>query len=235
MNLFLRYTFILSCLFAATACRKDVVEAGYKGKAAVAMASTLITNATGDSATISFGTRPATQTDSTLRIAVRITGVASDADRTFLIAVVDSTTTALADEYGLPASFIVPKGNRETFFPLLLKRTARMKTISARLTLSVKENENFVRGPVNGRFSPSIKIIWNDRLLKPPSWSATFGTYSDKKYQIIIDETGYTDFNVHISIIYQILFKAQEYVSEYNAAHPGAPLRDENGTLVSYP
>ncbi|HJT72687.1 MAG TPA: DUF4843 domain-containing protein [Chitinophaga sp.] len=235
MNIFFRYTLVLSCLWVTGACRKDGVEAGYKGEVAIGMASTLIPGATGDSAMISFGTRPAAQTDSSLHIAVRITGAMSAANRTFFITVTDSLTTALADEYVLPATFVLPANSIETSFPLILKRTSRLKTMNARLTLSVKENENFVRGPINGRFSPTVKIIWNDRLIKPATWSASFGTYSDKKYQVIIEQTGYTEFNVHISIIYQILFTVQKYVSEYNAANPDAPLRDENGALVSYP
>lgn len=235
MQIFIKYTWALCCLLLIAGCRKAGIEPGYKGKAAVALAGTLIPNSSGDSAVISFGTRPVSQQDSVVDIAVRVTGATSSSERHFSVVVIDSVTTAEPSEYVLPADFSIPANSIQTSFPLVLKRTSRLKTNTARLTLAIRENENFVSGPVNGRFSPLMKIIWNDKLVRPSSWSPNFGTYSDKKYQIIIEQTGYTTYNVHPSVIYQILFIVQEYVADYNNTHPGNPLRDENGNLVSFP
>ncbi|RXK86902.1 DUF4843 domain-containing protein [Filimonas effusa] len=227
---------ILLCVITTAGCTKTNLDAGYQGKPAVGLAGTLIPNAAGDSAVISFGVIPAAKLDSALKVAVRITGDIAPGDRTFTLVKVDSATTATPDEYVLPATFVVPAGQIETSFPLIIKRSARLKSTSVRLTLSVKEDVNFVRGPVHGRFSPDFKVIWNDRLVKPASWSSVFGTYSDKKFQIIIDQTGYTDFaNLHTSILYNILVVVQQYVYNYNNAHPDNKLRDENGALVSFP
>lgn len=227
---------LVLCFIIAAGCRKNSLDAGYQGKPAVGMAGTLIPNATGDSAIISFGVVPAVKIDSTVRIAVRITGDIASVDRNFTVVVVDTATTARPEEYVLPAAFIVPAGKTEASFPLIIKRSARLKTAAVRLMLTVKEDAGFVRGPVHGRFSPNFKVIWNDRLVRPASWSAVFGTYSDKKFQIIIEQTGYIDFSgLPTGVLYNILTIVQQYVFNYNQTYPNDKLRDENGALVSFP
>ncbi len=118
----------------------------------------------------------------------------------------------------------------------MLKRTGRLTSQNIRIVLAVANSDNFMKGPTSGRFSPLFKLIWNDQLVKPSSWPGAFGAYSAKKFRIIIDQTGYTEFaSMHVSVQYQVLFAAQDYVIKYNNEHPGDPLRDENGALVSFP
>jgi hypothetical protein len=217
-------------------CKKEPLEPGYSGKPAVGIAGTLIQNSTGDSALISFGTRAASVTDSTVYIAARITGDASTGERTFSVVVVDSLSTAAKDEFVLPTRFVIPANSINASFPVVLKRSARLAGQNVRIVLAVKDTEEFLKGPTSGRFSPVFKLIWNDQLVKPANWPGTFGAYSATKFRIIIQQTGYTDFtNMHVSVMYQVLFAAQDYVLKYNDDHPGAPLRDENGSLVSFP
>ena len=219
---------MLLCL----SCKKSVIDSKYKGDAAIGVGN----KTSLDSAVISFAAGASNLTDSTIYLSAQITGSVADKDRYFGIQVVDSLSTAVSSEYSLPEKYVLPAGAYETVFPVILKRSARLRTNPVRLYLKVIPFQDFVVAPIKAAYRPYFKLIWNDKLSKPASWPTSFGAYSDKKYELIIQLTGYTTFsNLSFQTPYMILTIVQTYVSEYNAANPGSPLRDENGNLVSYP
>jgi len=143
------------------------------------------------------------------------------------------------------ASLYVIKANQVmTRVPVIVLRDASLKTTTVTLKLEVKENEIFRIGEKARIWR---KLLITDRLVRPTGWdnSATmyyFGKYSVVKHQFMIEVTGkkwdqpffvemYTDYslvNYYKSIVTTALI-------DYNNAHPGNPLRDEDGELLEMP
>ena len=105
----------------------------------------------------------------------------------------------------------------------------------------------------------TIHVVLKNELAKPDTWdeakypniklSQFFGSYSEVKYKFIIQEVGAVDFKVsyNMSIEYDeatntfasyyakfLKNKLTLALEEYNATNPNAPLRDENGKLVTF-
>ena len=92
-------------------------------------------------------------------------------------------------------------------------------------------NDYFAAAPIGEN---TYRIVLTNRLTNPKGWP--FGEYSRVKHQFVIQILGIaTDYDkwtrgeqIHnTSIMVDALYK-------YNKAHPGNPLTDENGLLVSF-
>ena len=104
--------------------------------------------------------------------------------------------------------------------------------------MKVAANSDFQLGEVNNLWR---KIIFTDRLSKPANWGFV-GDYSVVKHQFMIETTGQKwdqDFFLEILPEYGLLQfwvgTLKTNLINYNNAHPGNPLRDENGDLVIFP
>ena len=75
----------------------------------------------------------------------------------------------------------------------------------------------------------------NNELLYPDGW--IFGEYSQVKHEFVILHTGIaTDYNSVWTNSEKLWWKSKliDALYEYNLAHPGDPLKDENGILISF-
>jgi hypothetical protein len=86
-----------------------------------------------------------------------------------------------------------------------------------------------------------IVFIWSDVLSRPTNWSELepfFGTYSNVKYRFMLENAGgVSEFSTDTMSWAQLnsfRIRFQNALNDYNAAHPGHPLTDENGNLVSF-
>ncbi len=135
-------------------------------------------------------------------------------------------------------NFVIKAGTVHTSVPIILLRDASLKTNTYVLKLKVAANSDFQLGEVNNLWR---KIIFTDRLSKPSAWGFV-GDYSVVKHQFMIETTGQKwdqDFFLEILPEYGLLQfwvgTLKTNLINYNNAHPGNPLRDENGDLVIFP
>lgn len=183
-----------------------------------------------DSTTYSFAIRAASIVQDTVFVPLRIMGDASPQDRTVNYQVM-SKSTADADSYHLLPAII--KANQFTgYIPVVVKKTAALKTKEGKLWLSLVTSDSFEPG-VADQLSYLIKI--NDFLSRPPSWSDIYlGKYSRVKFELLIKETGYTDFT-------DVTYREFRFISQlcknalllYQAAH--GTLYDEDNDEVIFP
>jgi hypothetical protein len=173
-----------------------------------------------------------------MMVDAQVMGYAADHDRTGTIEVVDSLTTANADMYSVPTTVTIPANQNKGSFAVVLKRNSQLTEKTVRLYIRVKASNDFQVG-VNEE--NHLTFIWNDQLSRPSNWSDLepyFGTYSNTKYRFMLQNSGgVTEFDTETTTWAQLMsFKImfQNALDEYNAAHPGNPLTDENGNLVSF-
>lgn len=207
-------------------------------------------NASKDSIVFSFATIPDGKITDTVRVPLRIMGVASDRDRTVNIQVVADSSTALEQHYTILPT-IVKAGMYTTDVPLLVKRTPELKTKDVRLLLEVGTSDDFIPGVYNSTTSTSMgggairfPVRISDFLTKPNNWdtfiATFFGAFSQVKYKLVIQVTGRAQFftsgddPVTISEMNYFKMDCRDYLKKLNAAN-STELKDENGNLVIFP
>ncbi|WP_442591894.1 DUF4843 domain-containing protein [Pedobacter sp. AW31-3R] len=238
---------LLSCLVCIS-CKKTDQSPYFEGRSAIAISGDLKQGVLSDSLAFSFGTINSAIEDTLIRIVVRAVGETSNQERAFKLGINQQLSNALPAEYELPTSFVIPANSTGTTLRLKIKKTERLKDAVARLVLEVEANDQFIPAPrlelkdmpVSG---PRFTLSWTSLLTKPAAWDSfppgagfifVFGEYSRTKHQLIIDATGiatYDDVTFFSSEWTYIYHKASAWLNAYNAAHPGAPLRDENGLV----
>lgn len=180
-------------------------------------------------------------------------GGTSTVDRPFTLVQenVDGTENAVAGEdyiaftdAKVKGNYVIKAGEVHTLVPVVLLRSAKLKTSTQTLKFSVVENDNFKVGELTNNWR---KVIFSDRLSRPNAWDANtakyyLGDYSVVKHRFMIDTTGdkwNEEFIVYIKTDFSMLTFYKNTVKmalvNYNNAHPGNPLKDENGTVVVFP
>ena len=227
----------LAALLAMASCSSDE-DFFYRDEARIRLVGPEIWTAGSDSLTFSFVTTTAGTIEKAMDVEAQIMGTVADNDRTANIAVVNDKTTATADLYQLPTTVTIPAGQAKATFQVILKRADVLATKSVRLRIAVEPSADFQKG-VNE--ADHLTFIWNDQISKPKNWAQLeefFGAYSDTKYRFMLENAGgLTEFDTDTLTwaqlqSYKIMF--QNALNDYNAAHPGNPLTDENGNLVSF-
>lgn len=223
-------------ILALTACSVD--DFTYQDTARVRLEGPEIYAAGTDSLTFSFVTYSSDTQEKVMDIDVLIMGNAADYDRTAAIQVVADKTTATTDLYELPLTVTVPAGEVKGTLPVTLKRSEVLQTKEARLCIEVAATSDFQVGVEEQK---RFTLIWNDILTMPTNWDDLeefFGSYSNTKYRFMIENSdGITEFDADTMSWAQLQsykMKFQNALNDYNDAHPGNPLRDENGVLVSF-
>lgn len=203
-----------------------------------------------DSTTYSFAIKANSLTKDTIKIPVRIMGLAKSTDRVVNVAIVTDSTTAVAGQHFDLLPTVIKAGQYTANIEVLVKRAADLQLAEVKLLLEINESADFKPGvpattPVNPRAGGNLryKIKLNDILTKPSNWDTRlttfFGTYSKVKYLYIINVTGLTEFNYGVSggpsynemVYYNILLRTA--MANYVAAN--GPLLDENGIAVTFP
>jgi hypothetical protein len=192
-------------------------------------------------------------TQDTVWFDVYAVGDISANDRTFnLLQIADTTgaTNALpAVDYKsftdptVAGKYKIKAGETHTLAPIVLLRSANLKTTSVTLLFKIVASADFQPGETANLWR---KITFTDRLSKPAAWTSTiniyFGTYSITKHQFMIDVTGQKWDQAFLSGVLSDFTALIYYTNvcktaliNYNNAHPGNPMRDENGVLVVFP
>lgn len=154
-------------------------------------------------------------TESEVRMKVCIAGNVVDYDRPFKVEIVKDSTNAIpSEEYDdFSENQVVRAGENKTYITFTVKKSERMITDTVKIQFRLQPNEYFTLpfsdiGEIPGRWpgateldysqniDPSIHNVFiNNVLTKPVGWAGAswlFGTYSAKKYQLLMDITGYT-------------------------------------------
>lgn len=139
------------------------------------------------------------------RVKVAVSGAVKDYDRPFSFKVVeDSTTAILNEEYELLEEPYIPAGKNHTFLKIKFLRTERMIDETVKLQIELLPNEHFTLpfvkvGYINGRFPNDAESEYstydhanvhnffiNNMLVQPAGWHNSWGTYSKKKYELLL-------------------------------------------------
>lgn len=191
-----------------------------------------------DSLTFSFVTYPSDTTTKVMNVQVYVMGNVADRDRTANITVDNDLTTASAAQYDVPSTVTVPAGKAYGILPVTLRRTADIQDRDVRLYIKVAESADFGVG-VNEE--NHLTLIWNDKITKPSNWDDLeeyFGSYSDTKYRFMIENAGgLAEFDADTmswAELHSYKIRFVNALNNYNNAHPGSPLTDENGVLVTF-
>lgn len=225
---------IILCGALLTACKKNEQDKTYKDADRIGLAGDPVQLATADSTLFSFATYPKDTTGYNLHVLASIMGNVTSADRQFSIKVLPSST-ALADEYTLPSTFTIKAGTVKTMVNIRVKRTARLANANAKLVLQIANNDNFQQAP-----HPTFSLVFTDQLTMPPNWVSAvqfyFGTYSKVKHSLLIlSQPQFKDISALAGLYPQIFYVASaglDSLTRYNAAHPGNPMKNENGLAI---
>ncbi|WP_294081330.1 DUF4843 domain-containing protein [Proteiniphilum sp. UBA5384] len=190
-----------------------------------------------DSLDYSFAFYPSSVTETAMNMTLFIMGKTTPNDRLVKLEVVLSETTALPEQYLCPTEIKVPANTYSVPFNVVLKRTSNLSSQNVRLRIRIADSGDFKTGVVEHN---GFTIKWNDMLSRPRNWDELtefFGTFSLTKFRFIIDTLGIGEFDTNTMTWgqlnnYRIVMK--NALTTYNEAHPGNPLKDENGQLVNF-
>lgn len=140
-----------------------------------------------DSVLFSFSNYPGTE-DYKLGLEVKLIGDLLPENMEYKISVVDSATTAVADDYRLNFSPEFSRGKVADTLFVTLHNSGKLQTESVKLVIRIEANEVFQQGLTTYR---EARIIFNDMISCPPWWDedmALFylGDYSAEKYRAFI-------------------------------------------------
>lgn len=233
----IRYILLMAvAMLGIASCSDD--DFLYQDQARVRLVGPKNYTAGTDSLNFSFATYSESTTEMTMDIDVCVMGPVSDHDRTATVGVIDSLSTASADLYTLPTSVVVKAGESKGVLPITMKRSALLQEKSVKLYIKVQPSADFGVG-VNEE--NHLLVIWNDMITRPTNWDQLqefFGEYSTTKYRFMIAHAGgITEFDadkMSWAELQSYKIKLVNALNQYNEEHPDAPLRDENGVLVTF-
>ncbi len=216
---------------------------------------------TNDSSIYSFAIKPNSLMLDTVRIPIRITGIAQNQDRVVNVQVIAASSTAVAgQDYQILPCKILAGQYSGTLNIQVIRNTPAMTIADRALQLQLVASSDFIPGISNtvstsststttfttagGVLNYQLKI--NDYLSMPSNWNpylaSYFGTYSRVKYKFMIDVTGGVyDYpagpafppaiRLSVSQLVAYLNQFVDALNIYNATH-STPLRDEHVYLL---
>ncbi|MCK9628896.1 MAG: DUF4843 domain-containing protein [Bacteroidales bacterium] len=201
-----------------------------------------------DSISYSFFLANSTLVQDTTWLDIYLTGMPSDEERSISIvqtnvgkpgAAVSGIHFVPFNDPGLVSKLVLPANKVMVSIPVVVKKTAEMESQEFRLDLAIIPNESFVEG-IKDNTAYTIKIT--AMAVKPPLWDVAnsflsmFGTWGQVKMKFIIDNVGYSEFDVIPNVDYRMFLrvKAKEKLAVYEAAN--GPLYELDGvTRVIFP
>lgn len=254
----LKYLFVLAIAAAFTACKQDQYYL-YNDIGRLQFGpepSRIYTTSYNLADTLksyTFYYKDATVTQDTVFFDIYAIGGTKNTDRSFTLAQ-EQLPNVLNAEPGkhyvafndpkVTKFYVIKAGSVHTRVPVILLRDVSLKTSTPKLRFKVVSDANFQLGEPNLVWR---KVEFTDRLSQPSQWTASFsqyyfGKYSIRKHSFLIEVTGQKwddDFinNLYATggliSYYQMVVKTA--LIDYNNAHPGSPLKDENDELVVFP
>ncbi|AVM52129.1 uncharacterized protein DUF4843 [Bacteroides zoogleoformans] len=183
-----------------------------------------------DSTVYSFGLHPGVEED-IVEIAFKLIGVSSSEPREVAVEVVKEKTTAIENNDFVIEPCKLPTDAIAGSVKIKVRKNKSLDGESKVVALRLCANNYFSEGPVN---ESTFKVVITNDLAEPAGW--IFNEYSRVKHQFVILHTGvamnYNQWSTSEQIYWKgVLINA---LYEYNKAHPGEPLTDENGLVVTF-
>jgi len=255
----IKYLIFALAIIALAACKKEPYKV-YTDAAKLQFGPTpnyiyIASHNLGDTTkTYSFSYGSPTLIQDTVFFDIYIMGNPSTKDRPFTLQQVnltDGSVNAVAgtdykafNDPTVSNAYVVKAGQTHALVPVVLLRSAGLKTNTVALKLKVVENGNFQPGDQALIWR---KVIFTDRLSQPAAWNASrttnyLGAYSVVKHAYMIQITGQKwddDFINTVFADYELGIywssKVKIALADYNNAHPGNPMKDENGLVIVFP
>lgn len=182
-----------------------------------------------DSISYSFALHPGVNEDE-LEIPVKLIGIPIQTDRQFAVEMVASESSSGATANFEISECILRANSINGMMKVRVKKTDNLETETIHVKFRLCGDDNFMAGPIN---QGTFIIELTGQLIKPTVWP--FGEYSRIKHEFVISVTGVGDYASwgNADRIYWTSQLAQA-LYEYNKAHPGNPLRDESGMLITF-
>ncbi|MGB3103452.1 MULTISPECIES: DUF4843 domain-containing protein [Sphingobacterium] len=146
------------------------------------------------------------------------------------------------DDPAIVNLYVIRSDSVHARVPIVVLRDAELKNKTVNLGIAITPNENFAIGEPTKSWR---KLQFTDRLSQPNAWTASFstyylGAYSVRKHQFMIEVTGQKwdqDFIANLPLDQISYYKSVLGMAliDYNKEHPNAPLRAENGDLITFP
>lgn len=184
-----------------------------------------------DSIVYSFRLHPDV-TEDLVEVPVQLIGLASSQPREISVEVLNDRSTAVENTDFVIETSEIQADSIKGVLKVTVKKTDALNQASRKFTLRLCANEYFEAAPIN---QSVFTIVLNNELMAPEGW--IFGEYSQVKHEFVIKHTGVaTDYYNKWSNSEKIWWKGKliNALYEYNLAHPGDPLKDENGILIAF-
>jgi hypothetical protein len=190
-------------------------------------------------------------------IDVRTVGFPENRDRRFTLvqtnlgednAAIPGVHYVAFDDPLMEQLLVIPANATEYNVPVICKNDASLSAKKVRLKIAIGENENF---KVGIHAQKEFVINFTDMAVRPNTWVDDkptmnwfpwFGYWSAVKMRLISMTLGFYDFDYEYDRTLDFSFLKDYYarkmyrlVREYNEAHPGNPMRDENNNLIEFP
>lgn len=224
-------------IFTFFGCRKDEIMS-FTGRDAMSL---YVNNYEADSLIYSFSYSLPSVSQDTVFLKLRLQGRPSEQDRTVSLMAKDSTDAQEGIDFILPEA-VLPAGEVEILYPVVLLRSDNLKKETKSLYVTVKPNDFFELGAlgqeVGGSYSiPRYVIRFNDFLSKPAYWDSMqsiLGVFSVVKLQFMFSVyEGVTDFStLSTAETLNLRLRLRSALADYEAAN--GPLLDENGIRVTF-
>lgn len=178
-------------------------------------------------------------------------GKVSESDRSFTIKQeeIPGVNNAVAgkhyvafDDPSVKDLYVIKAGTAHSKVPVIVLREPSLKDTSVKLKMVIAPDENFQPGEPAKLWR---RVEFSDQLTMPNRWpmmEGFFGKYSKVKHQFFIDVTGekwddelFDEFYASISLMNYYRTVVKTALVDYNNAHPGKPLTDEDGDAVIIP
>jgi hypothetical protein len=197
-----------------------------------------------DSLSYSFFLQGPTVMRDTIFIFIRTMGLPSPEARPFRMmqANAGDSTAAQAGVHYLPFDsaaeiMYVPARAIDAYMPVIVLRDTSLKTKEMRLEITIAENEYFKPG-IQDNTKFTLKLT--DFAVMPASWSTWgifFQTWGPQKMLFLTKSLG-IDFNEPAPREFDVLMYyggwAKDLLKKYNDEHPDDPLKEDDGTLVTF-
>lgn len=239
-------------------CKEE--ELRYKDDAGIYIDKAIISGIR-DSMGYTFAEKANTLMIDTFYIPVKISGNIASFERSIPLKVVPNLTTAIEGTHFRILDTKVKANEIDARVPIVLYRTADLKTQQVRLFVRIEKSPDFpllitktktvgtLTGEPNTVFVPGYLIKITDQLIKPDTWDANgswflfyFGTYSARKYKFIIDVTGRTVWGPRARDGEDApksselrVYNAQLQTALFEHEKINGPLLDETGNQVIFP
>ncbi len=168
-------------------------------------------------------------------VEVQILGAAADHDRTFAVEVIDSLTTATADQYEIVGGVVKANEFKGT---LSVKLFNSPELADTTITVAVKliDSEDFNKGNVETNL---FTIKWSDQVVIPDWRYVKYffcATSSTEAYRVLVASTGLLKFDIYDYRAYgmagAVALGTQygDYIMQWNLDHPDNHLKHDDGT-----